>query len=242
MTTIEPVAGPVGTSDTARTMLTRLLEVSAFLCIPTVVSLLAIGSPTRSTISVLAYYKPLFLATRPQTLIGSAFYLRNIEMVGLTTVFTVALFLPYVLARGMGWSIRVFLTGHVVATLAVAIVVIPGDWLGWRDAIHVVHSSDMGASAGLAACAGGLAVLLRRRWPVLGGLLLAGLYAFFLWKLFHTHRLNRMAEIEHLIALSVGVGLEAWWLPHNGGRLWPRRLGTLRPGHGGRGSDPAERS
>jgi hypothetical protein len=245
MTAIEPIAGRVGSVDLARTMLTRLLEVSTFLCIPTVVSLLAVAPATRHTISVLTGYKPLFLPTRPQTLIGSAFYLPNIKMVGLTTVFTVALFLPYVLARGMGWALRVFLSGHVIATLAVAIVVVPGDWFGWRQAVHIVHSSDLGASAGLAACAGGLAILLGRRWALLGGLLLAGLTAFFLRDLAHTHGLNRMADIEHLIAVSVGVGLEAWWLPHNGGRLWPRRLDNLwlrQPGHAGRGGGPAERS
>ncbi len=245
MTAVEPVAGHVGSSDTARTMLTRLLEVSAFLCIPTVVSLLAVAPATRHAVGVLTDYRPLFVVTRPQTLIGSAFYLPNIQMVGLTTVFTIAVFLPYVLARGMGWALRVFLAGHVIATLAIAVVVIPGDWLGWGEAIHIVHSSDRGASAGLAACAGGLAILIHRRWPWIGALVLAGLYAFFLDSLTHMHGLNRLAEIEHLIALTVGIGLEAWWLPHHGGRLWPGPPGSLkirRRGTAGRGGAASERS
>ncbi len=222
MTTIGPHASDVEGADVAQAMLTRLLEAAGLICIPTVISLLAIASPTRKTISVLTYYKPLFLLTRPQTLIGSAFYLPNVQMVGITTVFTVALFVPYVLARGAGWSVRVFLTGHVVATLAASAVVIPGDWLGWRDAVHIVHSSDVGASAGLAACAGGLAILLGRRWRWVGGLLLIGLYAFFVQNLSGARLLAALAELEHIVALTTGVVLELWWLPRNDGHLWPR--------------------
>jgi hypothetical protein len=233
VTTVGPQAGAVDRADVAQTMLTRLLEVAGLICIPTIISLLAIASPTRTTISVLTYYKPLFLFSRPQTLIGSAFYLPNVAMVGVTTVLTVALFVPYVLARGAAWSVRVFLTGHVLATLAVAVVVIPGDWLGWRSAIHIVHSSDVGASAGLAACAGGLAVLVGRRWRWAGALILIGLYGYFLHHLAGERLIRGLADLEHITAVTTGVALELWWLPRNGGHLLPRRA---------RGSGPSIRS
>ncbi|MCU1459489.1 MAG: hypothetical protein JWL73_3581 [Actinomycetia bacterium] len=221
-------AGPATTARLSRgynaqTMLMRLLEVAGLICIPTVVSLLVIASPTRRVVSFFTYYRPVLLLSRPQTIFGSAFYLPNVEMVGLTTVLTVALFTPYVLARGTAWSARVFFTGHVIATLSVAAVVIPGDWAGWRTAIHIAHSGDLGASAGLAACAGGLAVLIGRRWWWLGGLLLAGLGGYFLQTLLQATRvMDRVAEVEHLIAMAVGVALELWWLPRHDGHLWIR--------------------
>ncbi|HYT39693.1 MAG TPA: hypothetical protein VEN99_09295, partial [Acidimicrobiia bacterium] len=148
-----------------------------------------------------------------------------------------AVVLPYVLREGFRRAAAVFFTGHVLATLAVAAVVLPLAAWGWHPAETVRMRVDVGSSAGVAAVAGALAVSIRRRrrgeagdaperrW---GAALLGAFVADFAVRLllFHT-----LAEIEHLIALSAGALLGWWWAPSPGRFI----AGSWRHPQAGRG-------
>src|SRR5262249_50085469 len=103
-----------------------------------------------------------------------------------------------------------FLAGHVGATLAVAAIVLPAAALGSSSAAAVARAPDFGVSAGLAAVAGALVVVVwRRAGPVPGGLLLAGIVGFFVVPLLLTTSLgHHLSETEHLIAAGLGIVLE----------------------------------
>jgi hypothetical protein len=124
-----------------------------------------------------------------------------------------------VLREGSRRALAAFFTGHVLATLAVAAVVLPAAAWGWHPAEALRVRVDVGTSAGVAAVGGALAVSLRRpRW---GAALLGAFVADFVIRLllFHT-----VAEVEHLIALSAGALLGRHWA-HSSGRFiagsWP---------------------
>ena len=138
-------------------------------------------------------------------------------MVGPTTVMTVALFLPYTLVAGARRAWGAFFTGHIVATLAVAAVVLPAAGWHWLPAVVLRDRPDLGASAGLAAAAGALAAWLGGRR---GGFLVAGAVTGYLGANFLlTHRLS---DVEHLVALATGAAFER----RAGAR---RRLAPHRP-------------
>jgi hypothetical protein len=138
------------------------------------------------------------------TLLGSALLLPRVRMMGPTTLMTATLFLPYVLAAGTRSALWAFFSGHVLATLAVAAVVLPAAAHGWAPAMVLRTRSDTGASAGLAATAGAFCMLLGPRRA--GRLGLTALGAWFGANLLQGHRL---VEVEHLIALASGA-LTEW--------------------------------
>src|SRR5262249_61027663 len=92
----------------------------------------------------------------------------------------------------------------------VAAIVRPAAALGSSSAAAVARAPDFGVSAGLAAVAGALVVVVwRRAGPVPGGLLLAGIVGFFVVHLLLTTSLgHHLSETEHLIAAGVGIVLE----------------------------------
>ncbi len=226
---LEHPVGPGGPPYVARTLGLRLVGVVGLGCAAIAVTMLASWGSTRVAIRYFAYYRPVVLPTRPQTLFGSAIYLSHVGMLGPTTFFALLLFLPYALIRGVGWSLGVFFTGHVVSTIAIAIVFFPLDWAGSHWAVHVIHAGDVGASAGLAACAGALAACIGRRHRYLGGAVATALYGYFVRSLVRGHGLAQIADIEHLTALTVGVLFEVLWFDHNGGAFWPRAWRSERP-------------
>ncbi len=159
---------------------------------------------THALAQLCCHYSPARLAGGAVwTVIGSALLLPRVQMIGPTTLMTSALFLPYALAAGARSALRVFFTGHVAATLAVAGVVIPAAALGWGPAVVLLARTDVGASAGLAAAGGACCLLLggRRAGPILFAIL-AGWFSV---ALLRTHRL---VEVEHLIALGAGGALQ----------------------------------
>jgi len=153
------------------------------------------------------------------TVLGSALLVVNLHLLGANTVLLIGVVVPYVLREGSRRALAAFFTGHVLATLAVAAVVLPAAAWGWHPAEALRVRVDVGTSAGVAAVGGALAVSLRRpRW---GAALLGAFVADFVIRLllFHT-----VAEIEHLLALSAGALLGRHWA-HSSGRFiagsWP---------------------
>ncbi|GEM_PF-3271945 len=208
-----PVTNARGARSAFEARLVRLLGVAAFLCVPTAITVLRMTSPTAPVIRALCAYSPeRMLHGEVWTLVGSGLLLSRLRMIGPTSFFIVALFLPYALTRGALFAGRTFLVGHVVATLAVAVVVISGALLGWHAASLVYHRVDVGASAGLAACAGALACVLYGRVRVLGALMLAGLLWYFVNGLVFGHGGGHgLTDVEHLVALAAGVVIEWRW-------------------------------
>ncbi len=137
--------------------------------------------------------------------------LRNVHQV---TFVGLAVLVPFVLLRGAWETVKVFFSGHIVSTLVIAVIVLPGAALGWQTAHTVAHTIDNGVSAGLAAVGGALAVVAWRWSRPLGAVLLAALAMFLggmlIFKPFSFGR--EIAGIEHFIAIAVGAFVE-WCYP-----------------------------
>jgi hypothetical protein len=159
---------------------------------------------------VAAAYSPAHLADgRVWTLPLSALLLGHPKMIGPTSVMFALLFLPYALVRGLGRTLVTGLAGHIVSTLVIAAWALPAAAFGSVVATQVVHTADYGASAFLAACAGGLAVVITRRSRVLGLVLLALVVAYFTDHLVSVHQVAaNVADVEHLVALGTGALVE----------------------------------
>jgi hypothetical protein len=169
---------------------------------------------TAAVVGVLGKYSPERLAAgRVWTVPLSVFLLGHPRMVGSTTIFVVFLFLPFALWRGIARAGVVAMAGHVVSTLVVATVVLPAAALGVAGATGISRALDDGASAALAACAGGLAVAIGRRAPELGAAMLGAVAAWFLLHLAVVSNPSaNVADVEHLLALGTGAIVE-WRLP-----------------------------
>jgi hypothetical protein len=206
------VARPVPRSVSASRAAQRVLGVVGVLAIAAVVTIAAKAPGTASLVSYLAKYSPDRLAAgRVWTVPTSAFLLGHPHMIGPTTFFIVLIFLPYALWRGLTRAAIVGMTGHVVSTLAVAVVVLPGAALGWSGAASIAHTLDYGASAALAACAGGLAVGIGRRVPALGWLVFVAVAGWFAFSLATVRQpMANVADVEHLVALATGMVMETW--------------------------------
>jgi hypothetical protein len=175
---------------------------------------------TEAAVAACCRYFPERLARgQVWTVVGSAFFLPDVRMVAPTTLATMLLFFPYAVAAGARPALRTFFTGHVVATVAVAAVVLPGAALGWPAAVELSTRPDIGASAGLAAVAG--AACVRLGWRRAGPVLLAVLAIGFGLSLARGHR---VVDVEHLLALATGA------------------VTARRPERGERGSSPASSS
>lgn len=156
---------------------------------------------TEAVVTACCRYFPERLARgEVWTVVGSAFFLPDVHMVAPTTLATMLLFFPYAVAAGARPALRTFFTGHVVATVAVAAVILPGAALGWRAAVALATRPDIGASAGLAAVAG--AGCVRLGWRRAGPVLLAALAIGFGLSLARGHR---VVDVEHLLALATGA-------------------------------------
>lgn len=193
--------------------LLRFLGVAAFLTVPVALSLLSADGVTHDAAHFLAGYSPEHLAHGAVwTVPLSALLLPNVRMIGPTTVFTIAFLLPYALLRGPVRALVVFFAGHIVATLGVAVVAIGGHIIEWSTVAPLYRHLDLGASSGLAAVVGGLAgALFSRSRPA--GLLVAAVVAgyFFLSLARSPGIIHDAAEVEHLVALGVGLIVERRW-------------------------------
>lgn len=122
---------------------------------------------------------------------------------------------PLERAVGTWWTALVFLSGHLLATLATEVPVAVLLWLGdlgrqWETVL------DVGVSYGVATTFGALLGLLvpRWRWP--------SLVAAECWVLLVLGVVHDMTSVGHVIALNLGL---LWW-------PWLARrgvLGSIRP-------------
>jgi hypothetical protein len=184
-----------------RRLLSGAAAIVGLVVAATAVSLAWHHAPTRPLVQACCRYSPERLSRGALwTLFGSALLLPTLAMIGPTTIMTFALVVPYALGAGAGPTLRAFFSGHVLATLLVAAVVMPGAALGWAPAVALRVRTDVGASAGIAAVGGAWCVLLgpRRGGPIL----LVALVAFFATGLVLTRHL---VEVEHLIAVATGA-------------------------------------
>jgi hypothetical protein len=216
--TVAPVHGApaaAGATRWQRVRWGRLAALTAMIGIPTAAGVVARHPGARPVTTMLFHYSPdRLLHGRVWTLVLSGLLPPKIGSVGPTTIAMTLVLVPYVLLRGAWRAAGRFLGGHVVATLVVAGLVLPGSALGWRFASDVSRAPDYGVSAGLAGVAGAIGVVLwRRRGSLAAGVFLAALFGFFVYQLAATSSLgHHLAESEHLTAAAVGVLLE-WRSP-----------------------------
>src|SRR5262249_6613293 len=159
----------------------RVAGLLAVIAIPTVLGLVVRDLGTGALVTTLFHYSPdRFIGGQVWTLVLSGMLPPKLDSIGLNTIVMTILLVPYVLVRGPWRAVGRFLAGHVGATLAVAAIVLPAAALGSSSAAAVARAPDFGVSAGLAAVAGALVVVVwRRAGPVPGGLLLAGIRGLF---------------------------------------------------------------
>lgn len=194
----------------AREACTRLGGIVVVLGVATAVTVASHTRGVAHAARFLAAYSPARLvAGRVWTLPLSALLLGHPRMIGMTSVMCVLLFLPYAIVRGLGRTLVTGLAGHLAATLLVAAWAFAASALGSGVATLVVHTPDYGASAFLAACAGGLGVVIARHRRVLGLGLLALVTAFFVVHLLAVQQVvANVADAEHLAALATGALVE----------------------------------
>lgn len=200
-----PAAGP------SRAQWTRAGGVLIVIGVPTVLSLVVHHFGSGALVTALFHYSPdRFIGGQVWTLVLSGLLPPKLGNIGLTTLLMTVVLVPYVLVRGPWRAVGRFLAGHVGATLAVAVFVLPAAALGSGGAAAVARTPDFGVSAGLAAVSGALVVVVWRRCnPLAGGLLFAALFGFFAVHLFTTTSLgHHLSETEHLIAAGLGIVLE----------------------------------
>lgn len=216
---IENIAGSPATLGRARQAAIRTGAVAAVLGVAALCTIASQRSSTSSAVSYLAKYSPERLADgRIWTLPASAFLVGHPHMIGPTTFFVVLIFLPYALWKGIGRAGIAAMSGHVLSTLAVAAVVLPASSMGWSTGRSIAFSTDYGASAALAACAGGLIVALWRRAPVVAAVVLVAVAGWFVNGLVTVHTpMANVADVEHLVALGTGMVVE-WWFGTRRGR------------------------
>jgi hypothetical protein len=193
-----------------RTRVARAAGVAAVLALASMVTVASRASATARVTGLLTKYSPARLAAgRVWTLPASALLLGHPRMIGPTTGFVVLILAPYALWRGVGRAALTGMAGHVVSTLVVAAVVLPAAALGSGSASSIVHTLDDGASAVLAACAGGLAVAISRRRLLAGAGLFVAIAGWFLVHLLTVHQpMANVADVEHLVALGTGAIVE----------------------------------
>jgi hypothetical protein len=184
----------------------RLGGVVAVAALVAVISL-ANRAPQHSFVHLCCGYTPARLSAGAWwTVLGSALLVVQLKLFGINTALLLGVVLPYAWREGSRRTLTVYFAGHVVATLAVAAVVLPLAAWGWGPAEVVRMQLDVGASAGIAAVAGAVAVSMRRHR--FGVVLFVGLAVFFAAHLTVAHTLS---EAEHLIALSTGAVLGRGW-------------------------------
>jgi hypothetical protein len=193
--------------------LLRFLGIAAFLTLPVGLSLLGADGATRNAVHFLAGSSPERVAHGAiWTVPLSALLLPDVRMIGPTTVFTIAFLVPYALLRGPVRALVVFFAGHVVATIGLAMVAIGGHLAHWSTVEPLYRHLEIGASCGLAAVVGGLAGAMYTRSRIIGGAVMLGVAGYFVLVLAgHPGVIHDAREIQHLVALAVGLLIERRW-------------------------------
>jgi hypothetical protein len=203
----------VNQDSTGSQPLLRLLGVVGFLTVPVAVTLLYADGATHDGVRLFAGASPERLAHGALWSVPlAALVVPNVRMIGPTTLFTIAFLLPYALLRGPVRALVVFFAGHIVATVAIAVVVIGGHLVAWSTVEPVYRHLDLGASSGLAAVVGGLMGALFTRMRIAALIVVAGVVGWIAAALAESPGAIHDAEaVEHIVALGVGLTLERRW-------------------------------
>jgi len=150
-----------------------------------------------------------------RVLVASALWLPGQPWVPAAICFTLVL-APVERRIGSRWTLAVFASGHVLATL---VTELPVAWLVRYGELprHALHVVDVGVSYGFLSTVGVLAVLFAPGWRWVA-LVAAELYVV---GLLVTD--PGLANVGHLLALNVGIVLWWRWLSYRG------LSGSLRP-------------
>jgi len=191
----------------------RAVALAAFLAVPLTFGELHSLRAYHPIITWLCAYTPerLFHG-EAWTLPMSALISARPDALGTNVVVPMVVLAPFVMACGIVRPLRAFFSGHVVATLAAALVISAGAVLSVPESRTLLHSVDAGVSAGLAAAGGALAMaLLRTRWRALAVVLTAVLLGLFMRRIPSEGPTALLAECEHLLAFATGVVVERTW-------------------------------
>jgi hypothetical protein len=187
--------------------------------IPFVVAAVHHRHATHDAVGFLVGYTPeRFAHGAVWTLPLSAAITSQATRIGLAVGVMLVLMAPSLILAGVPRTIVRYFAGHITCTLVMLFAIVVSSDAGWETATRLYATHDTGISAGLAAVGGAFAVLLSRtraRWLAVVALAIP-LY-------FYTYRLGSesasavMADVEHLIAFTVGIAIE-WRRPL---RAWP---------------------
>lgn len=151
-----------------------------------------------------------------QVMLLSALWLQDEHWLVYALIFSVVI-APLERRIGTKWTILIFASGHVLATLATelpVLIAVRAHWLPRVDG----HLLDVGVSYGLFAVAGALSMLLpiRPRWWVLGlfNVIIVAIYV----AMDPTSTDAMVTVAGHLLSLYIGM---LGWLP------WLRRRGLV---------------
>jgi hypothetical protein len=188
----------------------RLGALVLVLAVPLVVGALYRTPATHSFVAWLCSYSPQRLVHGAVWKVPfSALLEAQPGRLGPDTLVPTLIFAPYLLWVGVGRSLRTFFAGHVVATLAAAAFIFAGVALGSATAHRLYTLRDNGVSAGLAAAAGALAVLVwhTRARPV-AAVVLGTVLLLFTYRIANESLGATLADGEHLVAIATGAFVE----------------------------------
>ena len=197
----------------------------AFSALPFVVAAIGHWDLAHDAVKDLSRYTPeRFVHGAVWTLPISALITARVTHVSVAIGVMLVLLTPYVILAGFPRAIVRFFAGHVTCTLVTLVVIVTASAAGSATATKLYSTTDTGISAGLGAVGGAFVVLLWRsrvRWLAVAALAIP-LY-------FYTYRVGSeaapalMADVEHVIALVVGIAIE-WRWPL---RAWPERAAVV---------------
>ena len=193
-----------------RVLVTRACALALVLAVPLVVGGLERTPLTHGFVTWLCSYSPERLVHGAfWTVPASALLSAQPGKLGPDTIVPALVFAPYILWLGPGRALRTFFAGHIVATLTAAVCIVGGVIAGSAVAHRLFTMNDNGASAGLAAAAGGLGVLLwNSRWRALAVAVLGAVLLLFTYRIASESLSRTLADCEHLVAIATGAFVE----------------------------------
>jgi hypothetical protein len=190
--------------------LRRIPVLVLVLAAPVVVGALDRTPATRDFVNWLCSYSPERLVHGAVwTLPLSALLEAQPGKLGPNTLVPMLVFAPYLLWVGAAPALRTFFAGHVVATSVAAVVILTGVLAGSGVAHRLYGLHDNGVSAGLAAAAGALGILLwHTRARPLAALVFGVVLVLFTYRIASESLGATLADGEHLVAIATGAAVE----------------------------------
>ena len=200
-------------SSHARLLTRRAGALAAFLGVPFGMGLASTVPSLQPAVHWLCSYSPARLVHgEVWTLPFSALFAAKPHAIGRTTLLPFLVLGPFVMICGAWRPVRSFFAGHIVATLAAAVMIIGGASLGWHEGHVLYHAVDKGVSAGVAGAGGAFAVVVARsRWRPVAIVIVGTLVTLFTVAIFMEGPSHVLADSEHLVALATGALIEWRW-------------------------------